>query len=171
MMEIIKANLLRAQQRMKNQADKHHQERQFAVGDWVYLKLQPHIQQSVVHRTNNKLSFKFFGPYLVTQKVGAVAYKLQLPPSSRIHPVVHVSQLKKAMPPDTLVSSDDDLLSLFATELGTPVQIQSSRLCTVGNKLVPFGRVQWSNLPQSWTTWENLRTMKVAYPQLSLPTL
>jgi hypothetical protein len=87
MNELIRSNLLRAQQRMKNQADKNRQERQFKVGDWVFLKLQPFVQQSVTRRTNRKLSSKFFGPYLITHKVGLVAYKLQLPASSHIHPV------------------------------------------------------------------------------------
>jgi ribosomal protein L21E len=44
MTQAIQQNLLRAQQRMKLQSDKHRSEREFEVGDWVYLKLQPHIQ-------------------------------------------------------------------------------------------------------------------------------
>lgn len=91
MTAVIKHNLTRAQHRMKQQADKHRQERQFEVGDWVYLKLQPYVQQSVAKRSNQKLSYKFFGPYLITQKVGNVAYKLQLPADSHIHSVMHVS--------------------------------------------------------------------------------
>jgi hypothetical protein len=45
---------------MKNQADKKRSERQFEVGDLVYLKLQPFVQQSVAVRTNNKLSLRYF---------------------------------------------------------------------------------------------------------------
>jgi hypothetical protein len=74
------------------------------VGDWVYLKLQPYTQMSVAPRSNQKLSYKYFGPYLIIQKVGAVAYKLQLPDHSKIHPVIHVSRLKKALPPSSEVS-------------------------------------------------------------------
>lgn len=96
MLQHIQQNLTRAQQRMKHHADKNRQERTFQVGDWVYVKLQPHIQQSVTRRTNQKLSYKYFGPYLILQAVGKVAYKLQLPASSQIHPVLHVSQLKKS---------------------------------------------------------------------------
>ena len=84
---------LRAQARMKRQADKGRSERQFSVGDMVFLKLQPYIQSSLFHRSNNKLSFKFFGPFQVIQKIGPVAYKLLLPPGADVHPVFHASQL------------------------------------------------------------------------------
>jgi len=39
MTELIQHNLQRAQQRMKHQEDKHRQEREFGVGDWVFVKL------------------------------------------------------------------------------------------------------------------------------------
>ena len=102
MQRLIQQNLLRAQQRMKNQADKQRVERQFAVGDSVFLKLQPYVQTSIARRSNQKLSYKYFGPYTILQRVGAVAYKLDLPPSSQIHPVVHVSLLKQALPANTI---------------------------------------------------------------------
>jgi hypothetical protein len=83
---------------MKSQADKNRVERQFSVGDMVFLKIQPYVQSSLAPRANQKLAFRFFGPFLVVAKVGAVAYKLGLPSSSSVHPVFHISQLKKAIP-------------------------------------------------------------------------
>jgi hypothetical protein len=97
MQELIRQHLLRAQDRMKRQADKGRSEHVFSVGDKVFLKLQPYVQSSLTRRANHKLSFRFFGPYKIVERLGSVAYKLELPPSSSIHPVFHVSQLKPSL--------------------------------------------------------------------------
>lgn len=72
---------------MKRQADKKGTEHVFEVGDLVYLKLQPYTQSLVATRSDNKLSFMFFGPYKVVERVGKVAYRLFLPASNTVHPV------------------------------------------------------------------------------------
>jgi hypothetical protein len=64
----------------------------------VYVKLQPYVQTSVAPRSNQKLAYCFFGPYLITEKIGNVAYKLKLPDTSMVHPVFHVSQSKIVVP-------------------------------------------------------------------------
>jgi hypothetical protein len=76
MQSLIQQHLARAQNRMKMQADKNRTERSFSVGAWVYIKLQPYIQTSVASHANQKLSFRFFGPYQIIEKIGSVAYKL-----------------------------------------------------------------------------------------------
>lgn len=90
----LKENLRKSQERMKLYADSHRTERQFKAGDWVYLKIQPYRQVTIAGMKNQKLNPKFFGPYEIIEKIGAVAYRLNLPPESSIHPVFHVSQLK-----------------------------------------------------------------------------
>ncbi|XP_060202095.1 uncharacterized protein LOC132630539 [Lycium barbarum] len=89
--KVLKDNLIRAQNRMKNYADTKRSKRVFEVGDWVFLKLQSYHQSSVAIRQNLKLSARFFGLYEVLRKLGSVAYKLKLPPGSKIHHVFQVS--------------------------------------------------------------------------------
>jgi hypothetical protein len=59
-------------------------DRSFQVGDSVYLKLQPYVQTSIAWCSNQKLSYKYFDPYKILQRVGVVAYKLDLPQGSKI---------------------------------------------------------------------------------------
>ena len=82
---------------MKLNSNHHRCELEFKLGDFVYLKLQPFRQMSVRVRGNMKLSPRFYGPFHILARVGKVAYRLELLPHSRLHPVFHVSQLKKQL--------------------------------------------------------------------------
>ena len=92
----LRMHLLGAQQRMKKYADTKRREEEFLVEDNVFLKLRPYRQKSLVSRSNQKLAACLYGPYKVLEHIGAVAYRLELPPSSSIHPVLHISQLRRA---------------------------------------------------------------------------
>ncbi|KAJ7950360.1 Ty3/gypsy retrotransposon protein [Quillaja saponaria] len=81
-----------AQNKMKRVYDAKHREREFMIGDMIYLKLQPYKQHSLFLCKNIKISAKYCGPLKVLQRIGAVAYKLELPKDARIHPVTYLEQ-------------------------------------------------------------------------------
>ena len=48
-------------------------------------------------KKDNQLALKYYAPYKVLQRIGCMAYKLELSLSSRVHRVFHVSCLKKVI--------------------------------------------------------------------------
>ena len=115
LLSLLKQNLCATQERMRWFANKKRVDRSFAMGDWVYLRLLPYKQSSMHHKKLGKLAPRYYGPFQVIQKIGEVSYKLDLPPSSLIHPVFHVSNLKaklgnQVVPRPTLLSMNADLV-------------------------------------------------------------
>ena len=80
---------------MKQTMDKSRKDVTFDVGEMEFLKLHPYRQQLIFKRAHQKLVGHFYEPYPIIQKIGMVAYKLQLSEGARIHPIFHVSLLKK----------------------------------------------------------------------------
>lgn len=161
MLQLIQQQLSRAQQRQKYQADKHRSERSFDVGDWVFLKLQPYVQSSLIKRANHKLYFRYFGPYQILEKIGQMAYKLLLPDSTSIHSVFHVSLLKKAV--DDLSQVSDELPAQTDT-LQFPVKVLHRRIQTKDERTVSQVLVQWSSWPPALATWENEFVLREKFP-------
>lgn len=96
MLQILQFNLLKAQSQMMTEAGSKRRDISFELSDWVFLRVHPYKQKSLAKRMHEKLSSCFFGPYNIIPKVGPVAYELQLPPSSKLHPIFHVSLLQPA---------------------------------------------------------------------------
>jgi hypothetical protein len=67
------------------------------MGDSVFLRLRPYRQMRVALRRKLKLSPRYYGPFQVTQRINSAAYKLDMPVSSQIDPIFHVSNLKKKL--------------------------------------------------------------------------
>ncbi|XP_042051513.1 uncharacterized protein LOC121796799 [Salvia splendens] len=125
----LKKRLQHAQMVMATNANRHRKDVEFSVGDKVWLRLHPYRQHSVGKPLSAKLGRRFYGPYVITERIGKVAYRLQLPTDSRIHDVFHVSLLRPfveqpkftypALPMPTI--SGDRLLD-------TPVRATESRV-------------------------------------------
>lgn len=127
------------------------------MGDKVFIKLQPYVQSSVAKRACHKLSFKYYGPFEIRERIGQVAYRVALPETSAIHPVFHVSLLRKALKPHDQVSP---ILPTDANKFVLPDRILELRSKNKANRVVEQGLVHWSGtaLPDSWEDLEDLRT-------------
>ncbi|KAK4731469.1 hypothetical protein R3W88_024457 [Solanum pinnatisectum] len=115
-----------------------------------------------------KLSPQYVGPYQILTRVGKVAYELDLPSElDPIHPVFHVSMLKKCI---------SDLISILPLEgLGVdeslsyeeiPVEILDWQVKKLRNKVVVSVKVLWRNHLVEGATWEAEADMKSRYPHL-----
>jgi hypothetical protein len=159
MQDLVRLHLQRAQERMRRQADKNRSERTFSPGDLVFLKLQPYVQSSVARRAHHKLSFKFFGPFRVLERIGQVAYKLALPEGSAVHPIFHVSQLKSSSGNHTVSTDVPSELTVFQV----PEKILQRRW-TSGDHPVEQVFIKWSHMPASLATWENATHLREQFP-------
>ncbi|GJT20838.1 hypothetical protein Tco_0890775 [Tanacetum coccineum] len=98
-----------ARDRQKSYADLKRKPMDFQVRDKVMLKLSP--WKGVVHfGKQGKLNPKYVGPFKVLEKVGSIAYKLELPEELiKVHNTFHVSNLKKCYADEPLAVPLDGL--------------------------------------------------------------
>jgi hypothetical protein len=164
----LKLHLLKAQQQMQAYANKKRRDLRFDVGEWVFLKLRPHRQQSVVRRINQKLSARFYGPFKIIDKIGEVAYKLQLPDQSRIHPVFHVSLLKKAIGDYETQGELPKELEVILDEEIYPVKVLGSRVTVKAGVSVQQSLIQWKDNSLEDVTWEDNDVMRGQFPDFNL---
>lgn len=148
----LKYHLLRAQQQMKKYADKKRRNVSFEVGEWVFLKLRPHRQQTVARRINQKLAPRYFGPYPIVEKIGVVSYKVKLPAAARIHPVFHISQLKKAIGNYSVESELPAGLEVEEADLEEPETVLASREVIEGGQKMKQWLVMWKGRNMEDTT-------------------
>ena len=99
-------------------------------------------------------------PFRVEERIGKVAYKLSLPPGASIHPVFHVSQLKKS-PSSHQVSAS--LPSDFV-EFQVLVRIVQRRW-SAGAHPVEQALVEWSHMPPALATWESVEQLRQQFPR------
>lgn len=100
------------------------------------------------------------------EKIGAVAYKLDLPAQSLIHPVFHISQLNPFTPNYSPVYKElPKIVDLDVREL-QPIVVLERRLVKKGYHAIPQVLVQWEKVPREAATWEDLNVVKTRFPNV-----
>ncbi|XP_048627495.1 uncharacterized protein LOC125596363 [Brassica napus] len=139
---------------------------EFEVEYLVYLKMITFKGRARVSG-KRKLDPRYLGPFRIIERVGAVAYKLELPPAmDAFHNVFHVSQLRKCL------SDQDIILPEIPTDLDKnltletrPVRIVDRTEKTTRKKTIPMIKVVWEYNGKDVITWETEATMKAEYPE------
>ena len=165
---IIRDRIRTAQSRQKSYADLKRRTLEFAVGDYVFLKVSP--MKGVVRfgKKKGKLSPRFVGPFEVMERVGDLAYRLALPLSmSGVHNVFHVSMLRKYIQDESHVI-DHGMIKVNedATFVVTPVRILDKTMKQLRRKDVDLVKVLWSQHDEGDASWELESEMRTKYPYL-----
>jgi hypothetical protein len=130
----------------------------------VFLRLQPYRQMSVAWRRNLKLSPKFYEPFLIVKKVGTVAYQLDLPAGSQIHPVFHVSQVKLKLGRTVLPISHLPAISQHGVIQPEPEEVLEKRSRKVHNKALLELLIHWQGQLLEEATWETFQHINLPAP-------
>ncbi|WMV42497.1 hypothetical protein MTR67_035882, partial [Solanum verrucosum] len=156
-----------AQSREKSYIDVRRRELEFEVDDRVYSKVSP-MKGVMRFSKKGKLSPRYIGPFRISKRIGKVAYELDLPQGlAAVHPVFHVSMLKKRMGDPSLIIPTEDIGikdSLFYVEIS--VQILDRQVRKMRSKEVASLKVLWRNQFFEEATWEAEEYMKKRYPHL-----
>nr|GEY78776.1 putative reverse transcriptase domain-containing protein [Tanacetum cinerariifolium] len=140
---------------------------EFQVRDKVMLKVLP-WKRVVRFGKRGKLNPRYVGPFKVLERIGDVAYKLDLPEElSRVHNTFHVSNLKKchvdeplAVPLDGLHFDD----KLYFVE--KPVEIMNREIKRLKRSRIPLVKVRWNSKRGPEFTWEREDQFRKKYPHL-----
>ncbi|GJU08711.1 putative reverse transcriptase domain-containing protein [Tanacetum coccineum] len=163
----IKQRMQAARYRQKSYVDLKRKPMEFQVGDKVMLKVSP-WKGVVRFGKRGKLNPRYVGPFKVLEKVGEVAYKLELPEElGRVHNPFHVSNLKKCHADEPLavplygLHFDDKLH--FVEE---PVEILDHEVKRLKQSRIPLVKVRWNSKRGPEFTWERKDQFKKKYPHL-----
>ncbi|GJZ04335.1 putative reverse transcriptase domain-containing protein [Tanacetum coccineum] len=163
----IKDRLKAARDRQKSYADKRRKPLEFSVGDYVLLKVSP-WKGVVRFGKKGKLAPRFVGPFEIIEKVGLVAYQLDLLEElNGVHDTFHVSNLKKCLADPTLqVPLDEIRVDAKLNFVEEPVEILEREFKKLKRSRIAIVKVRWNSKRGPEFTWEREDHMKLEYPHL-----
>ncbi|XP_074378639.1 uncharacterized protein LOC141720186 [Apium graveolens] len=122
------------------------------------FKLQPYKQKSLARRLCEKLAARFYGPFPILERIGQVAYRLDLPPSCKLHTVFHVSQLKKAIGQQPHSPTIPPQLTTDLLLEVEPAALLDTRIASDQSGRTEI-LIQWEGMAEWEATWEDYKQM------------
>ncbi|XP_070045160.1 uncharacterized protein [Nicotiana tomentosiformis] len=127
-------------------SDVRHRDLEFKEAYWVFLEVFP-MKGIMQFGEKGKLSLRYARPYGIIQRIGRVAYNLELPAEmSLLHPMFHVSMLKKVVgDPSLIVPVETIEVNEELTYVEIPVTILDRQVRKLRNKEIASVKVLWQN--------------------------
>ncbi|GKF53510.1 hypothetical protein Tco_0160420, partial [Tanacetum coccineum] len=135
-----------ARDRKRSYANVRRKPLKFQVGDSVMLKVSP--RKGVIHfGKRGKLNPRYIGPFKILERIGPVAYKLELPEElNNNHNTFHVSNLKKCLSNESLVIPMKELrLDGKLNFVEEPVEIMDREIKRLRQSRIPIVKVRWNS--------------------------
>lgn len=175
---MIRDRIRTAQSRQKSYADKHRRGLEFQKNDEVLLRVSP-MKGVKRFGKKGKLAPRYVGPFRILDRIGPVAYRLDLPEKlAGVHNVFHVSMLKKLK---TLSHEEETLkkeertrfvnleeldFQPDASYVEKPIRILERKEHPLRNRTVRLVKVLWSHHNEKEASWEREEDVRASYPHL-----
>ncbi|GJZ97599.1 putative reverse transcriptase domain-containing protein [Tanacetum coccineum] len=163
----IRNRMQAARDRQKSYVDKRRRPLEFEIGDKVMLKVTP-WKGVIRFGKRGKLNPHYIRPFQIIERIGQVAYRLELPHElNRIHNVFHVCNLKKCLSDEALIIPLEEIqLNDKLNFVEEPVEIEDHEVKKLKQSCIPIVKVHWNSRRGPEFTWEREDQFKNKYPYL-----
>ena len=149
--------------------DRHYQPMFFRVNDFAFIRLHKGYNIPANLGITKKLTQQYVGPFKILERVGRLAYRLDVFEDWKVYPVFSVAQLKPSPPPDAdlfdcpspdhppsiFVEGDTNTLKSYEVE-----QLLNRRNIQKGREVATEYLVRWRGYRPAYNRWYNIKDLK-----------
>ncbi|GKB99863.1 hypothetical protein Tco_0986000, partial [Tanacetum coccineum] len=155
--------------RQRSYANVRQKPLEFQVRDRAMLKVSPR-KDVIRFRKRGKLNPRYIRPFKILERVGPMAYKLELPEElSNVHSTFYISNLKKCLSDESLIIPMKELrLDDKLNFVEEPIEIMNREVKQLRKSHIPIVKLRWNSKRGPEFMWERKDQIRAKYPHLFL---